>query len=150
MLKGTPVPKMEQGRSVDLVGQDFKVARGYVTACVAVEALPFYEAEAKGRQGARTDISPLMDTSGRADFFVGKVMKKKLKKAKEKQSLGGKEKVRQNSAKPIKVKEEIAKIAGVSHDTVSRVKFIEKKADNLRRRHLTFDFPELSKVKPFL
>ena len=30
MLKGKPVPKMEQGRSVDLVGADFNVARGYV------------------------------------------------------------------------------------------------------------------------
>ncbi|HUV72210.1 MAG TPA: MT-A70 family methyltransferase [Clostridia bacterium] len=47
------------------------------TACVAVEALPFYEAEAKERQKehggtapGRT-LSPLMDTvKGRADFFV--------------------------------------------------------------------------------
>ena len=41
-------------------------------ACVAVEALPFYEAEAKQRQGTRTDISPEMDTCGRADSFVAK------------------------------------------------------------------------------
>jgi len=46
------------------------------TACVAVEALPFYEAEAKERMKIRkgnqpgATSSPKMDNLGRADFFV--------------------------------------------------------------------------------
>jgi len=85
-----------------------------------------------------------------ADYDRVKLVLKKeeifSKKAKEKQSLGGKEKVRQNSAKPIKVKEEIAKLAGVSHDTVSRVKFIEKKADKATKDKLSEQKLTINKV----
>ena len=60
------------------------------------------------------------------------------KKAKEKQALGGKEKVSQKSAKPpIDVRELIAKKSGVSHDTVDKVKFIEKKADKKQKKALS-------------
>jgi ParB-like chromosome segregation protein Spo0J len=50
-------------------------------------------------------------------------------KAKRKQIEGGKEKVPQKSAKPpIDTREELAKIAGVSHDTIHKVEVIEKEA----------------------
>jgi len=45
-------------------------------------------------------------------------------KAKEKQVKGGEEKVRQNSAEPVKVREDLAKAAGVSHDTIAKVESI--------------------------
>lgn len=47
-------------------------------------------------------------------------------RAKEKQSQGGKEKVVQKSAEPpVKTREELAKVAGVSHDTIMKVKKIQ-------------------------
>jgi hypothetical protein len=50
-------------------------------------------------------------------------------KAKEKQIEGGKEKVSQKSAKPpIDTRKELADLAGVSHDTMDKVEFIEKEA----------------------
>ena len=49
-------------------------------------------------------------------------------KAKGKQILGGEDKVCQKSDKPIDTKKEIAKIAGVSHDTITKVEKIESAA----------------------
>ena len=52
------------------------------------------------------------------------------KKAKENQKEGGKNKVCQKSDKAlIDTKKELAKVASVSHDTITRVKKIEEKAD---------------------
>ncbi len=49
--------------------------------------------------------------------------------AKERQRQGGREKVVQNSAQPSgKTREKLAAIAGTSHDTISRVKFIKNNA----------------------
>ena len=51
--------------------------------------------------------------------------------AKEKQAEGGKEKVVQNSSQPIderKTRASLAKAAGVSHDTISKVEKIQKNA----------------------
>jgi len=49
-------------------------------------------------------------------------------KAKERQVQGGREKVCQKSDKAIDTKKELATLAGVSHDTVDKVKTIEKHA----------------------
>ena len=49
-------------------------------------------------------------------------------KAKAKQVAGGKDKLPQKSAKPIETREEIAKSAGVSHDTIHKTKTILAKA----------------------
>jgi len=56
-------------------------------------------------------------------------------KAKANQVAGGAksngegEVVRQNSDKPLDTKRELAKLAGLSHDTIDKVKLIEKHAD---------------------
>ena len=53
------------------------------------------------------------------------------KKAKEKQAEGGRDKVVQISAQASderKTREQVAKIAGVSHDTIAKAKMIEEKA----------------------
>ena len=50
-------------------------------------------------------------------------------KAEEKQFKGGKDKVLQNSVKPINIQKEVAKIAKTSHDTVSKVKYLLENAD---------------------
>ena len=47
-------------------------------------------------------------------------------KAKSKQIEGGKKKVPQNSAKALDTREELAKIAGVSHDTIHKVEKIQE------------------------
>ena len=50
-------------------------------------------------------------------------------KAKEKQKEGGKEKVSQKSVEPpIDTRKELAKLAGVSHDTIHKIEVIEKEA----------------------
>jgi hypothetical protein len=49
-------------------------------------------------------------------------------RAKEKQRAGGRKKVRQDSDEPISTKHQLAAIAGVSHDTIHKVKVIEAKA----------------------
>ena len=50
-------------------------------------------------------------------------------KAKRKQAEGGRKKVCQTSDKPIDAKKELAKAAGVSHDTIAKVEYIEGHAD---------------------
>ena len=65
-------------------------------------------------------------------------------KAKEKQVEGGKDKVPQNSAKPIETREELAKVASVSHDTIAKVKIIDAHAseatkDKLRKGETTIN-----------
>jgi len=51
------------------------------------------------------------------------------KRAKEKQIEGGKTKLSQISAEPpIETREELAKLAGVSHDTIHKIEVIEKEA----------------------
>jgi DNA-binding XRE family transcriptional regulator len=59
-------------------------------------------------------------------------------KAKDRQRKGGKEKVVQNSAQAPKTREDLAEIAGVSHDTIDKVETIleeatEKDLGELRR-----------------
>lgn len=49
-------------------------------------------------------------------------------KQKQKQVEGGKEKVMQNSAEPTTTRGELAKLAGVSHDTIAKVEKIEESA----------------------
>ncbi len=56
-------------------------------------------------------------------------LKPKLnKEAKERQILGGKMKVPLNSAEAIEVRDKLANLAQVGHDTINKVEFIEKKA----------------------
>lgn len=59
-------------------------------------------------------------------------------KAKEKQVLGGEEKVLQNSVEPINTQSEVARAAGISHDTIHKAKVISLEAapeikDSLRK-----------------
>ena len=51
-------------------------------------------------------------------------------KAKAKQVAGGEEKVPQKSAEPIETRKEIARIAGVSHDTIYKAGIIAEKASD--------------------
>ena len=61
-------------------------------------------------------------------------------RAKKRQVLGGKNKVVQNSAQPKgKTRNELARIAGVSHDTISRVSVIEEFADEETKKMLNND-----------
>ncbi len=48
--------------------------------------------------------------------------------AKARQQAGGREKVRQTSDKPIDTKKELAKLAGVSHDTIHKVEVLSERA----------------------
>lgn len=60
-------------------------------------------------------------------------------KAKQKQSQGGKAKVVQNSAQPPdrrKTRAELAKVAGVSHDTIAKAKFLRDNADERTKEQL--------------
>ena len=50
------------------------------------------------------------------------------KQQKQKQVNGGKEKVQQKSVEPTTTQKELAKVAGVSHDTIHKVEVIEEKA----------------------
>ncbi len=70
------------------------------------------------------------------------------RRAKEHQKAGGQKSGvgRQKSDKPLDVKKEVAKIANVSHDTVSRVKFIEKKADKKTKKKLSNQQLTINKV----
>lgn len=49
-------------------------------------------------------------------------------KARERQVEGGKEKVIQKSVNPVHTNKELGEIAGVSYDTIARVRVIQKKA----------------------
>ena len=54
-------------------------------------------------------------------------------RAKERQREGGREKVVQNSSQPIderKSRQELAKLANVSHDTLSKARLIKERADD--------------------
>jgi len=60
-------------------------------------------------------------------------------KAKERQAQGGKTKVVQNSAQPPderKTRAELAQVAGVSHDTIAKTKFLRDNADESTKRQL--------------
>jgi N6-adenosine-specific RNA methylase IME4 len=56
--------------------------------------------------------------------------------ARERQREGGRSKVRQNSDEAIDVKKKLAKEAGVSHDTIAKVKVIEEKASDKEKTQL--------------
>ncbi|MCP4651100.1 MAG: hypothetical protein GY853_13615 [PVC group bacterium] len=58
-------------------------------------------------------------------------------KAKTKQQAGGVEKVPQTSAKAIETRQELAKEAGVSHDTITKVKKINQQATAEQKEALT-------------
>ena len=53
---------------------------------------------------------------------------------------------RQKSANPIKVREQIAKASKVSHDTVSKVKYIEEKADEKQKKDLSLQRFSINKI----
>lgn len=67
-------------------------------------------------------------------------------RAKEKQIEAGRNKLSQNSAKAIDSRKEIAKLAGVSHDTVSKVKKILEKGDDKDIKKLKSDKVSINKV----
>ena len=70
-------------------------------------------------------------------------------KAKEHEKLSegkGKQKSANLKVKPIETRKEVAKIADVSHDTVSRVKFIEKHADKSTKQKLSNQQLTINKV----
>ena len=55
--------------------------------------------------------------------------------AQEKQRLGGKDKVRQNSDKAVDTKKELARLAGVSHDTITKIERLAEQApDDLKEK----------------
>ncbi len=55
--------------------------------------------------------------------------------AQEKQRLGGKKKVSQKSVKPLDTQRELAKLAGVSHDTISKIERLTEQApDDLKEK----------------
>lgn len=68
--------------------------------------------------------------------------------AKEQQSKGGGSgsSGRQKSAQPIKVRDEVAKIAKVSHDTVAKVKYIIEKADEKQKKDLSSQKVSINKI----
>lgn len=70
------------------------------------------------------------------------------KEAKEHQKKGGGSGIsgRQISAQPRKVREQVAKIANVSHDTVVKVKFIEKHAVKEQKERLSTQQDSINKV----
>lgn len=59
------------------------------------------------------------------------------RKAKERQRQGGKSKVSQNSEQAIDVNKELASLAGVSHDTIAKVKVILQKGTEEEKAQLT-------------
>ena len=59
--------------------------------------------------------------------IVLKLKPKLREEARERQVLGGKSKLPQNSAEP-EVRDQLANLANVSHDTIAKVEYIEKKA----------------------
>ena len=55
--------------------------------------------------------------------------------AQDKQRLGGKDKVRQNSDKAVDTKKELARLAGVSHDTITKIERLAEQApDDLKEK----------------
>lgn len=56
--------------------------------------------------------------------------------AKEHQRQGGQDKVLQKSVKPIDTQKEVAKLAGVSHDTIAKVERIEREATQETKRQV--------------
>lgn len=54
-------------------------------------------------------------------------------KSRDRQSTAGKNKLQQNSAEATETRKELARVAGVSHDTITRVKAIEKKATKAQK-----------------
>jgi hypothetical protein len=77
-----------------------------------------------------------------------------VEKAKEKQSMGGQDKVSQTFAEPVETNQEIANQAGVSRETVRKVQIIEKEAtpeqkQQLRRKEKSINkvFKEVQKKK---
>ena len=93
-------------------------------------------------QLARRNISPY----DRTILAIIKCERQLKDKAEEKQFKGGKKKVSQKSAKPIDVRKEIAKVAGISHDTVSKVKYIEKNATKEEKEELHNPKSSINKV----
>ena len=83
-------------------------------------------------------------------FYTPNLKKEDILKpiAKENQKLGGQSASvgRQKSAQPLRVREEVAKIAKVSHDTVSKVKFIESKADANQKKDLSSQRFSINKI----
>lgn len=57
-------------------------------------------------------------------------------KSRDRQSTAGKNKLQQNSAEATETRKELARVAGVSHDTITRVKAIEKKATKAQKAKL--------------
>jgi len=73
---------------------------------------------------------------------------KPIAKERQRESGGA---VPQKSAKPpIDVREEVAKIAHVSHDTISKVKFIEKEADQKTKEKLSKGQESINKIYTIL
>ena len=78
------------------------------------------------------------------------------KKAKERQKAGGKKKVEQNSAQPGRgpqARDELAKEAGVSHNTIAKVKYIKAHASEdvqkrIRKGEISINAEYLSISKP--
>jgi DNA repair photolyase len=68
------------------------------------------------------------------------------KKSKEKQVQGGKEKVIQISGEPIRTDKELAKVAGVSHDTIHKVEVIQEKASFEQKQKLKDKESSIDKV----
>jgi hypothetical protein len=56
--------------------------------------------------------------------------------AREKQRDGGAQKVPQNSAEAVETRVELARVAGVSYDTITRAKFLDQHADDDTKRQL--------------
>jgi len=68
------------------------------------------------------------------------------KKAKEKQTEAGKNKLPQKSAKAIDTRHELAKTASVSHDTIAKVKVIQEKANDEQKQKLQEGQESVNKI----
>jgi len=92
----------------------------------------------QGNGRTRDQAAALLNVSGRSVELVEKLEPLIAKRAKANQSAGGGDRKSgsQNSAKaitkPIDTRAELAKLAGVSHDTIAKGKLISRHADTRR------------------